>query len=144
MNPGFAAHEQLLAEISRQVTRMDEWGYALALRFGAYDRIHGQAHMVPGGNLTVSCGFHVDRTTERRLFCGIEIILRDDRCELLVAAGHEDADAMLFRWPAPTIVVTAPDQLADGFDRAFAALDTTIVLPEIAEQFAAIRTRSAK
>jgi hypothetical protein len=144
MNTGFAAHEQLLAEISRQVTRMDEWGYGLALRFEAYDRLHGQAHMVSVGNLTVSCGFHVDRAAKRHLFFGIELVLRDNRCELLVTAGHEDANVALFRWAAPTIVVAAPDQLAGGFDRAFAALDTAIALPEISEQFAAIRARPAK
>ena len=139
MNAGFAAYEQLLAEISRQVTRMDEWGYALALRFGAYDRLHGQASLVSGGNLTITCGFHVNRADERVLSFGIAILPRDDRCELRVMAAHERACTRLFHWSAPTIVVAAPDQLAAGFDRAFAALDTAVALPEIAAEFAAIR-----
>lgn len=132
---------QFLSSVDQLVARMDEWGYSLALRFGAYDRAHAQARMIPGGHFSISCGFAVARKTHRWLTFAIGITQKCEQWLVTVTAEDEDEDQGHFRWESPPISVSSLDEFSAAIDRIFALLESAIGFAQVAE---ALKMCSAK
>ena len=141
MSPDMQAAGRFLTVLENVVTRIDDWGYSLALRFEAYDRANGEARMLRGGHFSVSCGFAIDRQTHRWLTFAVSITQEVEQWLVVVTAEDEDEGRSYFHWVSPSMAASSLDSLAETLDRAFVILDESLQLPEVGAAFAAIRRK---
>ena len=142
MTTDMQAAGRFLAAIEQVIARLGDWAYSLALRFEAHDRTQAEARMLRGGYFSVSCGYAIDRHTQRWLLFAVSITREAEQWLVEVIAEEEDEDRSHFYWKSPAIATSDLDSFAKAIDRAFVVLEETLQLPGVVAAFAAIRTRN--